>query len=842
MAKRQGNQKKNTSYDPGFAYFDNTGNHTIPYGSTTGITNYDYGSGSPGAVLRQTNTTYSWQSGTNAAIYLSANILRLPTSVVVTDGTNKCSETDYAYDDGSRLSAPNPPLGASQQHLSAPNSVRGNLSSEARWVSSTPCQAGASGTMVSAYTNMYDTGVVYQQIDPLTHPTTYTYSSSYVGALPTQVQNALLQNTNYTYDFNTGLVTGVTDSNSQTTTFDYDALLRVKTLKFPSQGAQGQGETDLAYNESSLPFSVTRTTKVTTSPVLNLIHKTVVDGLGRVIQKQLISDAQGTDIVDIGYDAVGYKTTESRPYRSQTETTYGVTTSNYDALGRGIKTIPPDGTANSNNVATSYSNFPLVTVTDQAGASRTSQVDGLGRLIAVWEDPTGFNFQTVYQYDGLGNLLCVEQHGGVTGSGCSSPPSSDATSPWRVRRFSYDSRSLLLSATNPESGAISYSYNNDGVMMSKLSPLPNKIPADTSNPQTITTTYTPDSLHRTTAIAYSDGTPSVTYEYDGVLATGCTPPTLTDTYPVGRKTGMCDGSGTTSWAHDPLGATLTEKRKIGTKTKTTGYTYNLDSSIATLSYPSGRTITYTPGGAGHSLEAKDIANGINYVTGATYAPFGALTGALNGASSSGITTTNTYDNRLQPMTLQATASSQTVFSVNYDFHRGVNDNGNIFQIGNTRDTTRTQNFTYDALNRVAAAITQGTTGTTCWGQRFGHLQGTTFVSGIDAWGNLNEITATQCSAPVWNQATTLKNQIVGFCHDLAGNPLGQSGCPGLPYVPTYTYDGANRLKGLTGGPTYAYDGDGKRVQKSSGMLYWTGAGSDTLTETNLSGTPAADYI
>jgi RHS repeat-associated protein len=39
----------------------------------------------------------------------------------------------------------------------------------------------------------------------------------------------------------------------------------------------------------------------------------------------------------------------------------------------------------------------------------------------------------------------------------------------------------------------------------------------------------------------------------------------------------------------------------------------------------------------------------------------------------------------------------------------------------------------------------------------------------------------------------------------------------------------------TAGVTYTYDGDGKRVQKSSGKLYWYGMGSDPLDETDLAG-------
>src|SRR5262249_3023241 len=39
----------------------------------------------------------------------------------------------------------------------------------------------------------------------------------------------------------------------------------------------------------------------------------------------------------------------------------------------------------------------------------------------------GNPYITLYSYDALGNLLCVEQHGAVSGTGCSSDPSNDAT-------------------------------------------------------------------------------------------------------------------------------------------------------------------------------------------------------------------------------------------------------------------------------------------------------------------------------------------------------------------------------------------------------------------------------
>src|SRR5579864_5201834 len=87
--------------------------------------------------------------------------------------------------------------------------------------------------------------------------------------------------------------------------------------------------------------------------------------------------------------------------------------------------------------------------------------------IALWSTGTtatifsdGVALRTLYTYDALSNLTCIEQHGDApAGTGCSGAPSSDATSPWRVRRFTYDSLSRLLNAKNPESGTYTYSYD-----------------------------------------------------------------------------------------------------------------------------------------------------------------------------------------------------------------------------------------------------------------------------------------------------------------------------------------------------------------------------------------------
>ena len=61
-----------------------------------------------------------------------------------------------------------------------------------------------------------------------------------------------------------------------------------------------------------------------------------------------------------------------------------------------------------------------------------------------------------------------------------------------------------------------------------------------------------------------------------------------------------------------------EQRTIAGMTKSMAYSYNLDSSVATVTYPSGAVIAYTPDSAGRLISAVDSVNHINYVTSATY--------------------------------------------------------------------------------------------------------------------------------------------------------------------------------------------------------------------------------
>jgi RHS repeat-associated protein len=616
--------------------------------------------------------------------------------------------------------------------------------------------------------------------------------------------------------------------------YSYDAMNRLVQVTM----GDGGGKT-ITYNDVP-PFSSTTNVPITSGTSgISLTTAATMDGLGRTTQTRLTSDPLGTDYTDTVYDALGRAATVSNPYRSTSDPTYGVIQNQYDGLGRVTRTTRQDGSVNT----VSYAG-PCATTTDEAGKQRKACSDALGRLTNVWEDPAGLNYETDYQYDVLGNLLRVDQKG-------SAPADS---SKWRTRLFTYNSLSQLLTANNPESGTITYAYDNDGELLMKTSPAANQ-----TNPSvTQTVSYCYDELHR---VSKRDYQPHV---YNPP-ACPITAPVVSYVYDVGDNakghlTSLIDQAGTASYAYEILGRLVTETRSLTgannvAVNKTISYSYNLDGSVNTLTYPSGKVVTYTPwhnGALGVSVpqDAKDQASGINYVTGATYGPDGSLNGFVSGNSPTfaGITNTFSYNKRLQPLTMSATFGSplQTVFSIGYDFHFGNGDNGNVWGITNNKDTTRNQTFTYDPLNRLISAQNAGTDCNAVVLEGKKKFWGNNYI--YDAWGNLTTKALTQtpipaCSGEGLSVSVGPDNRLgSGYLYDAAGNMTFNA----TPPTQSYTWDQENRLTGAAG-YTYTYDADGNRVRKSngdlaaSGTLYWYMT-PGVVAESDLAGTLKSEYV
>src|ERR1022692_500765 len=751
-------------------------------------------------LLRTTTRTYLHNDPTLGPAYTAANIVNKVLSETLTDNlSNATHQTLYEYDSTSITSTGNSAASHDASHNSS-FTIRGNVSKVKKWLSGS--------TYLTTVYGYDDLGNIRSITDPNQHTTTYSYADSFVDsvfppmgetekAYVTHVTNALSQATQLSYYSCSGAKESRKDQNDINagrvgTTYAYDLMGRSVTVAYSDGGLVTS-----SYNDSA-PTSATTSTLVTSG--LSIVNTTVNDGLGRasLLEGSDPDCSSGWHYTSLQYDPVASQSlaAKSNPYCSNQTPVY--TTFHYDALSRLASTTETDNSVTS----TAYS-LNTATVTDEAGKARKTQTDGLGRLSSVSEDPNGLNYQSVYKYDAFNNLTCVEQHGGQSSTGCSANPSQDATSTWRVRRFTYDPLSHLTSAKNPENGTTSYVYD-------AASNLINKTAASTI-------TYTPDALNRIIQKSYSDGETTIHYCYDN-QQTACGSPTLQVSNGIGRRTAMLDGSGNSAWSYDAMGRTLVNSKTIAGDVGYIEYGYNLDGSPSMVIDPDGDLIAYSYSSAGRVISAQydDFGMGFNFFENATYTPSGALATYQN---DSGATVINSYNNRLQPVTLSAAVSQQPIFSLMYNFNQGSGDNGNVAGITNNLTASRSQTFTYDSLNRLQTAGSSST-----WGDSYGY----------DAWGNLLSKTVTRGSAETWSGPVFTNNQLTAYGYDGAGNLTSVNG------VLYNTFSAENQLLHQSSyNISYLYDGDGRRVQSSGGAsgtrIYWYDESGNVIMESMQGG-------
>jgi RHS repeat-associated protein len=910
-------------------------------GNITQKSEWNFGSSTSGSADRA--TTYTYLASPNV------NLVDRPTSVTVKNsGGTIIAQTINCYD-GSTTSPCNyssTPASATgkTQHDDTGYPVtytsRGNLTQVLKLISGTSNYLSTSRTV-------YDmTGQIVSTLDSNGNQTSYDYTDNFFddsgdSANPpathsvSQSTNAYLKKVTHPtvngvtltdtfgYYWGSGKKTLLTDPNGQSSYYHfYDpyGLDRPTSAQSPNSGWTF---IQYAANERQVDsgIGITSTTETATCGGTSggcRQDEKKLDPMGRDQYQILVSDPEGSDTVYTTYDSNGRVKTVSNPYRSTASPTDGTETYNYDGLDRKVQITRADGgneytyygslvTAHggiAEQCATSYGyGYPVLTV-DEAGNMRQTWTDGFGRMIEVDEPSTSGSLssgvKTCYAYDLNNNLIGVLQPGG---SESSCVASNGAT---YNRCFSYDMISRLTSATNPEVAAststgastVNYYYTttisgttpcsgDPSAVCLRVAPKPNQ----SSSSVTVQTTYMYDALNRLILKSYNDSTtPTMVYGYDAVNPTGCTPPTLSIPYGKSRRTSMCDGSGQTAYSYDQVGNLWTDVRKITSVSpnvsETVSATYNLDSSTASITYPSARLVTYTTGNAQRTTTAYDSAN--HYALGPTNCPFGQsnnqnwacysppgeLDALKNGAS---LTETMFYNNRLQPCrTAVNTTGGNTPpascldsntgdkFDIKYSFdfsslpaqlctltYTSYTNNGNVASIANNMSgkSGRSQQFCYDALNRVNSAQTTAIYSTSsqfCWAEAYT----------VDAIANLSQIAQVSsnhngsyagCNEESGFTATiNSHNQDSLSCYDAAGNKVGVPSCsPNLPT--TYFYDGENRICAFGGtscitGTMYTYDGDGNRVEKSSGTLYWYGPHGETLAETNTTGGDLNEYI
>jgi len=778
--------------------------YRVPIGNVIETREYNFQSGGTYTLARRTHYTYLPFQNSN---YFNRNLLDRVSSVSVYDGSGALkSQTNYAYD-ASALQ----PSGVSATYLDGSiGSYRGNQTSSSRWVSGS--------SYLTTSTSYYNSGMPYQVTDPGGHTTTYTYSTTYQGAYVTQTQKPDTHSPNLahhvvsgTYDFNTGLLTGFTDENQQSSSYGYDIFGRMQSASYPDRGSVNFTYPDFV--------TVTRKKAIDSSHTYPLLEQAQFDGFGRAVRRATANDGAGNswNQKDTCYSANGWVSFTSYPYQSSSVNSArdctGATNPgdkySYDGMGRVTSILHSDGSS----IATSYTGAAVLTVDEGNGTtqvSRVAQSDALGRLVSLCEgsaangpgNPTlmGFGatpaacgqdialtgYLTTYQYDPLGNLLSSSQGGYTT------------------RTFDYDGVSRLIDSTNPESGYVSYTYWPDSMVNTRTRPLPNQTATDTSHQ--VTTTYTYDELHRERGVSYNKGsTPSTTFNYDETTVAG-----HATTYGIGHLTSESTGNtGEYFWNFDKMGRvqgrsqcvpSTSNPNACGTNYDFT-YTFDYLGNELTASLPTGVTLTSAYDQAARLSSVTSSLSDPNHpaslLGNVAYGPFGILTatvGSIYGEQRS-------YTTRGWLWAVSDTAPSRTdSYSFSIPETGGFAPDGNILQV--TDNVNGNWTYTYDSFNRLSTAVTNTGPGCSYKYDRFGNRWQQNPYSGTCLTSNLTF---------TMNAGADNNNRMDGSnLYDAPGN---------LVHDPNngsnYAYDNENRLA-TVGTYSYVYDGEGRRVAKLNG--------------------------
>ncbi len=791
-----GNLTQTTEYDwfdPALVSRDSLG---VPTGVPAGAT-----------VLRTTVNSYHNQatSSTSGNVYAKRNISTAAPLILnaLQQTTTGPAITRLSYDGLAYGSGP----------------TVGNITSQSVWDDLDNKWITSSQTY-GAYGN------VATKTDPRGKVTQFYYDDS-THALPNRVvvdpQNGTgTQTTTTAFDFSTGLVTSQTDANGSVSTIDYNNQLlsavdpfgRAGVTYGPTVSGQRQRVTT-TYLDNARQVVVATDLNTETDKLLKT--RTSRDQLGRVTLTEQTEDGANYTISSAKvYQQLGKITFSSNPARNGAAPTDGWTRTTLDNAGRLVEVATFSGVAQPPSIGTSANwtgsmtttyDAQFTTVADQAGKLRRSMVDALGRLVRADEPDASNNLgatvapvqPTTYAYSTLGDLLTVSQ--GV-----------------QTRSFTYDSLSRLRTVANPESGTITYTYDDNGNMLTRQDTRP------------VTTSVTYDALNRPTVKTYSDGTPRVDYFYDAQsLPAGA--PTFDRGQATGRLVAVTYGGGSsgTYRGFDARGLVVRQYQQTDSVNYLAEATYRLSGSIQTQTYPSvpgagnRRTVTYTNDNAGRLTSLNTPAT--------TYAPgasVSAITYTAPGTMSSqtyGNTLINavTYNSRLQAdgIKLGTAGNPASIVSIAYSYGTTAN-NGNVQSITyNGGGLSYSQSFGYDSLNRLTTASENGGAN---WSQ----------TNGYDRYGNR------WIDLGGGNQSLyfTAGNQITGSSYDAAGNLLNDG-------THSYVYDAENKISKVDNVNANVYDGEGQRVRKLVGenLRFVYGIGGQLIMEFNgSSGALTKEYI
>ena len=685
-------------------------------------------------------------------------------------------------------------------------------------------------------------------------PTTTAYTMTNGTATSQTVTNPLGQATTSALDPMRGLPVTVTDANGIATNLHYDGLGRLTSVWEYGRPTTSAANLIFSYAVSGTGPSVVTTQKLDDAGGY-ITSTSLYDSLLRLRQTQMPTPQGGMAVTDHFYDSRGWEwktntnwwdsgatpgstivTVPDSQVPNQKET-------QFDGLGRPVIVTSYDDSAIRSVSYTVQTGDKVTTIPASGATPTTVSTDALGRqaeldswttapAVTTGRNAGGFATVTLTGGASQATTYSYETRGWLSGM-------KDVSTGEQWTR-TYNLLGQEITATDPNSGTTSMSYDADGNLTAATDALHHTI------------TYTYDPLSRKTGEydGPSTASPQIaswTYDNSNNAVTGMTDPVgqlTTETSTYGGNTYSFTETG-----FNAFGESLGEKVTIPTSAGNLAGTYNLAHTYtATTGLPFRDFYPASPDGgelpaetvthgyiAGFDLPSTLSSNLSSYAQPTTYTAFSQVAQAEIGSTTNNAYITNTFDPNTGALTdsqVANTAVSTTPFD---DTSYGYDPSGNITSEQDTRNgaAAELQCFGYDLLERLTTAWTTDGTQQCSAGPSTG--SGGTVGDGIAGSAYWTSWTYNSLG----DQQTQTQHSLTGGTNTVTTDAYNGNGTSQPDTLTTAATTGQG-----AGTSTFGYDADGnataRHLPSGSQSLTWYDDGK-LESDTTAAGTSSYVY-